>query len=265
MSDVSSATKYFSTVNEGFISTVGGAGVSAAGSSVPLSNMSGLTNGSVFVGIVEPGQTNQDVFTGTVNTGTQAIENVVWTRGPKAAHAAGVTVVDYISGTTINLMTKGILKEHGQDGSHGNLNVTSLTSSGAISGTSLTATGNAALSTASTTGTLTLGGKVVPKVTSLASAATLTPTSDTANLFVCNGLAVNTTIAAPTGTPADGQGLMLRIKDNGTARTIAWNAAYVPVGVTLPTATVANKKVYVAARYNAADSCWDVLSVGRQG
>jgi hypothetical protein len=264
MSDISSVTKYFPTVNEGFITTVGGAGVTAGGASVPFTSVSGLTNGSVFVGIVEPGQTNEQVFTGTVNTGTSAIDDVVWTRGSNADHAAGVTVVDYVTGTAINMMSAGFLKEHGQDGTHGALTVTSLTSSGALSGTDLTATGTTALATLSTTGAFTAGAKIVPKVTSLASGATLTPTSDTANVFVCDALAANTTIAAPTGTPANGQGLMLRIKDNGTSRTISWNAAYVAIGVTLPTATTASKKLYVAMRYNAADSVWDVLSVGRQ-
>lgn len=118
MSDVSLVTKLIPTVNEGFTTTVGGSGVATGGATVPLTNVSGLTNGSVFVGIIEPGQTNQQTFTGTVDTSGSQITGVVWTRGSNAAHAAGVTVVDYVTGTAINMMGKAFLTEHSQDGTH---------------------------------------------------------------------------------------------------------------------------------------------------
>ena len=57
---------------------------------------------------------------------------------------------------------------------------------------------------------------------------------------------------------------MFRIEDNGTARAITWDAAYRAIGVTLPTTTVAGKVLYVGAKWNAADSLWDVLAVGQQ-
>lgn len=94
------------------------------------------------------------------------------------------------------------------------------------------------------------------------STATLTPTAS-ARLWGLNAQAAALVVAAPTGTPLPGQQLLFRIKDNGTARTISWNAAYRAVGVTLPTTTVANKTLYVGAVWNSNELVWDVLAVGQ--
>lgn len=86
----------------------------------------------------------------------------------------------------------------------------------------------------------------------------------TASIFTVTALGAAATIAAPSGTPVDGYGFMLRIKDNGTPRALTWNAIYRAIGITLPTTTVANKTMYIAMRYNGVDSKWDVLSVARE-
>lgn len=101
------------------------------------------------------------------------------------------------------------------------------------------------------------------KKTTIASDAAPAPTGNAhRNFFTVTALATNPTFAAPSGTVADGNQLMIRIKDNGTGRTLAWNAIYRAIGVTLPTTTTANKTIYVGAKYNSADSKWDVLAVG---
>lgn len=103
-----------------------------------------------------------------------------------------------------------------------------------------------------------------PRVTSTASSATPTPDMSTTDQYNLTALAANATFGAPTGSPVDGQILRIRIKDNATVRTLAWNAAYRAIGVTLPTTTVASKTLYVAGYYNTADSTLDVLAVGQQ-
>lgn len=72
------------------------------------------------------------------------------------------------------------------------------------------------------------------------------------------------TIDAPTGTPVDGRKLIIRIKDNGTARALTWNAIFEVIGVTLPTTTTANKTIYVGLIYNSQASKWNVLAVKEQ-
>jgi hypothetical protein len=117
MSDVSAVVNYFPTVNEGFTTTCGGT-IAPAATTVPLNSVSGLTNATTFVGIIEPGGTNQQVFTGTVDTGGSQITGVKWTRGTNVTHASGVTIVDYSTGTAINMISAGILKEHLSTGVH---------------------------------------------------------------------------------------------------------------------------------------------------
>lgn len=102
-------------------------------------------------------------------------------------------------------------------------------------------------------------------ITAITSSATPTPVgSAEKNQFNVTAQAATGTFAAPSGTPVDGNSLIIRIKDNGTARTLAWNAIYRAVGVTLPLTTVISKTMYIGCRYNAADSKWDVIAVNRE-
>lgn len=104
-----------------------------------------------------------------------------------------------------------------------------------------------------------------PTLQTTASSATPTPAvTSPSHQMTVTALAAGATFAAPTGTVADGYKLMLRVKDNGTARTLAFNAIYRAIGVTLPTTTVANKTLYIGCIYNAADTKWDVIAVGAE-
>lgn len=119
-----------------------------------------------------------------------------------------------------------------------------------------------------TTDTQTLTNKrVTARIGTVASAATITPTGDTSDQYNVTALATAATIAAPSGTPADGQRLILRFEDNGTGRALTWtttSGAYRAVGVTLPASTVATKVTYVGCIYNAQDVFWDVVAVNTQ-
>jgi hypothetical protein len=131
--------------------------------------------------------------------------------------------------------------------------------------TALAAAANAAAGLVTGNGTATLTNKRIdPRVTSTTSASSLTPSVATADIYAYTALAANLTINAPTGTPVDGDKLMFRILDNGTSRTLTWNATYTAIGVTLPTATTISKMVYVGCIYNAANTRWDVVAVTTQ-
>lgn len=106
---------------------------------------------------------------------------------------------------------------------------------------------------------------VVEEITSTASSATPTPTGGSLrNFFKVTALAAGATFAIPSGTAADGNYLTIRIKDNATAQTLAFNAIYRFIGVTAPTTTVISKTMYLTARYNFDDTKWDVLAVGQE-
>lgn len=106
--------------------------------------------------------------------------------------------------------------------------------------------------------------RIPKRTTTITSSATPSPNADTTDLFEITALAAAAAIAAPTGTPVNLQTLVLRIKDNGTIRSLSWNAAYRAIGVTLPTTTVAGKVLYIGMFYNSTDSKWDVTAVGQQ-
>jgi hypothetical protein len=82
---------------------------------------------------------------------------------------------------------------------------------------------------------------------------------------LANALTIN---ADANASPADGQRMLFRFKDNGTARALTWTTgsanSFRVVGVTLPTTTVISKLVYVGCVYNAADSRWDAIAVGQE-
>lgn len=101
-------------------------------------------------------------------------------------------------------------------------------------------------------------------VIALTSSSSLTPDVDTADVFVRSALAANLTINAPSGTPLDGKVYTFRFKDNGTTKTLTWNAIYRAIGVSIPTATVGGKTLYVICRYNAADTKMDVIDVKQE-
>ena len=102
-----------------------------------------------------------------------------------------------------------------------------------------------------------------PRVQSVASSATVTPTS-TNDLVKITAQAAGLTLANPTGTFAEGQALIIRIKDNGTARAITYGSDYRAIGVTLPTTTVLSKTTYIGIIFNDTDTKWDVIGVTTQ-
>lgn len=106
--------------------------------------------------------------------------------------------------------------------------------------------------------------RITKRVGTTASSSTPTPDADSHDVYTVTALATGATFGAPTGTPTNGQSLILRILDNGTARSLAFNAIYREVGVTLPTTTTISKTMYVGCIYNSADTKWDVLAVQEQ-
>jgi hypothetical protein len=133
---------------------------------------------------------------------------------------------------------------------------------GAATGTSLTL-GGVAVPTISSTSTLT-NKRVSPRSTSEASSAT--PTINTDNVDAHDITALATAVTSMTtnlsGTPTAFQKLIVRFKDNGTARAITWGAGFVANGVALPTTTVISKLLTVGFIWNG--STWGCVASAQE-
>lgn len=103
----------------------------------------------------------------------------------------------------------------------------------------------------------------VPQTASTIDSATVTPDGSKGQYNV-TAIAQAFTLAAPSGTPKQGQKLIIRIKDNGTARAITFNSIYRAVGTPLPTTTVVSKTLYLGFIYNATDIKWDLVASAQE-
>jgi hypothetical protein len=87
----------------------------------------------------------------------------------------------------------------------------------------------------------------------------VTIAADSVDMFVITAQAGALLFNAPSGTPTQGQMLLIRIKDSGGARALTWNAIWRSGDVTLPTTTTINKTLYMEFLYNTTDSKWDIV------
>lgn len=110
---------------------------------------------------------------------------------------------------------------------------------------------------------LALKAPLTPREQSVVSSATVTPTFLN-DIVIITAQAVNLTLANPTGTAIPNAPMIIRIKDNGTARTISYGTQYRAIGVTLPTTTVISKTIYLGLIYNATETKWDVVGVNSE-
>ena len=100
-----------------------------------------------------------------------------------------------------------------------------------------------------------------------ATSGTLIPNGDTTDLFVAEGLTGSIALASPSGTPVNGQKLLIKLKDDGVARSVTWTTStggYRAVGTTLPTTTVLSKTTYIGCVYNSTDLFWDAIATVTQ-
>ena len=115
------------------------------------------------------------------------------------------------------------------------------------------------------TGTFT-NKRVTPRITTITSSAT--PTINTDN---CDAVTITAQAAAITsmttnlsGTPTNFQKLIIRFKDDGTARGITWGTSFEAKGVALPTTTVISKVLTVGFIYDTVTSKWGCVASAQE-
>jgi hypothetical protein len=110
-----------------------------------------------------------------------------------------------------------------------------------------------------TTDTNTLTNKrITARTGTTTSNATPTINTDNVDYYSITALAAAITSFTTnlSGTPTIGQTLWISIKDNGTARAIAWGASFEASTIALPTTTVISTRLDVAFIWNEATSVW---------
>jgi len=231
--------------------------------------------------IVREGTTNAGVcywLTGDVTTvGTTAVAYATTPLGDsrvKGGNILGLGTITFNGDTSIS-----------RSATAGVVSASAWTTSGLTGATAANRWVGATTSAAPTSGTFAVGDKIVdqtggvwicttagtpgtwtsvrnPRLTTATSSATPTPNADTTDLYTLTAQAAGATFGAPTGTPYAGQKLMIRIKDNATAQTLAWNAIYrASSDLALPTTTILSKTLYLGFIYNAVDTKWDLIAL----
>ena len=200
--------------------------------------------------------TNNPTFTGTINGAALTLTGLLITPA-SATGSAGIRIPHGAAPTTPTngdfwtTTTTAVLRMNGASRTLAFLDTPTFTGTPAAP----TAAGGTTTTQIATTAFVR-----TPAVQTVASNATVTATAAN-DLVVITAQAAGLTLANPTGTWLQGQALMYRIKDNGTARTIAFGSNFRALGITLPTTTVVSKTMYIGCIYNSTDTKWDVLSV----
>jgi hypothetical protein len=119
--NIGSVTNYFTTAFENTIPMTLTSTILAGATTVAITGMTNYTNGEIVCFVVNAATPSlKQVFTGTVNTGAGTVTNVVWTEmptgGSNVGHAAGATIIDYVTATAWDMAMTGILKFATQGG-----------------------------------------------------------------------------------------------------------------------------------------------------
>lgn len=123
----------------------------------------------------------------------------------------------------------------------------SATFGGSLAVVSISATGSSTFAN--------IQGRWIRRAPTITQAAAPAINTDVTDLAIISGLAQNITSLSTnlTGTPYDGQLLEIRIRDNGTARTITYGASFTNSGnVTAPTTTVINTWIRIYFEWDGA-------------
>lgn len=96
--------------------------------------------------------------------------------------------------------------------------------------------------------------------------ANLIPNPAVYDAFSISGQAGPLFIANPTPMTGvqDGRRMIIRVRDDGTPRTLAFDSAYRPIGNLLPISTAPGKLIYMGFMYNSADALWDLVAITQE-
>jgi hypothetical protein len=283
------ATDHYRKLARKWVGQIGAGGVANNSvTTIPLSSTTNLpTDTGVTVVIDRVSSTGtktptlEETVTGVVS-GNNLISCVRGAEGTAQAHSAGVVVEALVTAINWNDQVDAMMAEHAQDGTHASsiaklsasqtftgsdtFTGTIVAGSGVLkainntsgSGVSTFPTASTTLIGTGTTDTLT-NKRITPRVVTTTDDATAVIDCDVTDQYQLTAVA-NATVFTVTGTPVNGQKLIIRVKDAGVAKALTFTG-FTAIGCTIPTTTVQSKTTYVGCIYNATTPTWDVVAV----
>jgi hypothetical protein len=190
---------------------------------------------------------------GSTDSVTEGSTNLYFTNARASAAAPVQSVAGKTGAVTLAKADVGLGSvDNTADSAKAVLSATKLATARAINGVSFDGTADIVVSK--------------PRVGTTASSATPSIDCGLYDQYTITALAAAITGVTITGTPTDGQKLMVRIKDNGTAREISWGASFVSSGVaTLLASTVASKTHMVGLIYDSVAAKFVCVAVDATG
>jgi hypothetical protein len=220
------------------------------------------TSGSTLTGLtrnVDGGSSDQDHAVGSV---VEFIPDVIWAEEINTTIAAEHSTAGVHDNTKVAMLAGAQTLTGAKTFTTGLLKAVDVTSG---AGVSTLPTSTDTLVARATTDTLT-NKRITKRVTTIVSNAE--PTVNTDNCDVVTITALATAITSMTtnlsGTPTNFQSLIIRIKDDGTARAITWGASFEAKGVALPTTTTISKVLTVGLIYDTVTSKWGCVAVANE-
>lgn len=120
-------TDKFKKAKRRFSTTVDVSGFAQGATTLNLTTTTGLDTDTAITLVVDPGLATEEVITGVVS-GSDVINCVRGKEGTTdQAHIAGATVAMYFTETHWDDLIDGVLVEHKQDGTHGDITADSIT------------------------------------------------------------------------------------------------------------------------------------------
>jgi hypothetical protein len=269
-------------VSRKWVGQIGAGGVSDdVVTTVPLSSTTNLPTDTAVVATIDRVDANgtktptlEESVIGVVS-GSNLTDCVRGSEGTAQAHSAGAVVEILLTAKGWNDIIDAFLVAFNQDGTIKSgtvltvpqINDTSSDHQYVFAASELTADRTVTLPLLTSgdefvfkahTQTLT-NKRVTPRVVTATDDATAVIDCDSTDHYQLTAIA-NATEFTVTGTPTNGQKLLIRLKDAGVAKALTWTG-FTAIGCTAPTTTVAGKTHYIGAVYNSAASTWNILAV----
>jgi hypothetical protein len=176
------------------------------------------------------------------------------------------TKCEWIPYTSINVSNELVGAVRGQEGFPAKTHSNGCAIAFPLSASHINNLNDAILAIPTSTTTFT-NKRIEPRIVTAVSYTTDTGTSldvSTCDVFQVTAQAGPLKFNNPGGTPVAGQKLIIRIKDNGTARALTYDTQFRAIGNSLPTTTVLGKTLYMEFIFNLTDTKWDLIDVNQE-